>query len=120
GAPDVHHALSIWLLLVADPHHVDHALEIEELGGKGEGASPLAGTGLRRQPPGALRLVVEGLGYCGVRFVRPGRTATFVLVIDLRGRFQLTFQPGGSHQWRRTPQTKSILERLRDVDEALL
>ena len=120
GAPDVHHALAVRLLLVADAHHVDHALEVEEFGRKRQGAAPLAGAGFGGQPPGALRLVVEGLGHRRVRLVRPGRAASLVLVIDPGRRLELALQADCPHQWRRAPQSQRLLDRQRDIDVALL
>ena len=119
-APDLHHALAVRLLLIANPHHVHHALEVEDPGGKGEGAPPLARAGLGRQSLGALGLVVKSLGDRRVRLVRTGRADPFVFVINLRSGLELPFQPGRAHQGRRPPQSQRLLHRLRDVDVAFL
>src|SRR5438128_1121361 len=84
------------------------------------GPSPLARAGLRRQPLGALGLVVEGLGHRRVRLVRSGRADSLVLVVDLRRGLELPLQPSRAHQRRRPPQPQRLLDRLRDVDVALL
>src|SRR5450756_2952674 len=60
GAPELHHAAPIGLLVVAHLDHVDHALEAEHLAGHAERAAPLAGAGLGGEARGAVDLVVVG------------------------------------------------------------
>ena len=95
GAPCLHHRAAPRLLLVGGRDHIDLALQAEEGRGHGEGAAPLTGARLGRQPPHALRLVVIGLGDGGVRLVGPRRRHAFVLVVDAGRGAQVGLEPPG-------------------------
>ena len=98
GAPGVHQHLAVGLLLKADLHHVYLAFEAEELTGKTQRATPLAGAGFGGNTFYTLLLIVVGLRYGGVRFVRSGRADAFVFVVDFGGGVQRFFQPVGAVQ----------------------
>ena len=119
GAPGLHHDLAVRLLVMADLDHVHGALQIEQAAGQGQGASPLPGACLGRQPAHAGLLVVEGLRHSGIRLVASGGTRTFIFVVDVRGRIQHPFQPPGPVQRRRPPQPVDVSHRLRNRDLAL-
>ena len=73
GAPGLHHQLAEGLLVEADAHHEDLALQADQRAGEGQGAAPLAGAGLGGQPLDAELLVVPGLRDGGVGLVAAGR-----------------------------------------------
>ena len=103
-APGVHHHAAVRLLVIADPHHVDRALQPEQLAGEGERAAPLARAGFGGQPADAGALVVVRLRDRGIRLVAAGGTGAFVLVIDVRRGVEQPF-PGGARDraaWRAT------------------
>ena len=75
---------AVGLLVVADPHHVDLALQAEQLAGHRERRSPLAGAGLGGERRDALLLVVVGLRDGGVGLVGADRRDALVLVVDVR------------------------------------
>ena len=87
--------------------------------GEGQGAAPLAGSGLGGEPRHAGLLVVEGLGNGRVRLVGPGGGHRLVLVVDAGGRAEGTFQPFGADQRRRAPQAQHVDHLSGDVDPGL-
>ena len=119
GAPELHHAAPVRLLLVAHLDHVDHHVEAEHLAGHGEGAAPLAGAGLGGDAGGALLLVVVGLRYGRVALVRAGRADAFVLVEDLGGRVERLLQARGTDERRRPPDAVDLTDLVGDLDVAL-
>ncbi len=120
GAPELHHALAVRLLVEGDLDHVDGALEAEHLAGKGDGRAPLAGAGLGGDALGPGDLVVVGLGDGGVRLVRAGRRAPFVLVVDLRRGAEGLLQAVGAEERRRPPEFVDLPHLFGDIDPALL
>ena len=115
-APGLHHRASIGLLVVARPHHPDLALQAEQPARERERRAPLTGTGLGREllDPGGSVLV--SLRHSGIRFVRAGRGAPLVLVIDVSGRIELALEPERAVQWRRAPQLVGIAHRFGNLD----
>ena len=103
GAEGLHQRAAIGLLVVADAHHVDLAIEAEKGAGHGERRTPLAGSGLGGEVLGAVHLVVIGLRQGGVQLVRAGRAAALVFVIDVGGRIQRLLQTAGAEERRGTP-----------------
>src|SRR5215208_2808195 len=69
GPVGLHHYAPVGLLVVADAHHVDRALEAHDPAGESEGGAPLACAGLGGEASDALLAVVVGLGDGGVRLV---------------------------------------------------
>ena len=119
GAPGLHHRAAIRLLLVADPHHVDLALQPEHLAGEGHRAAPLPGAGLGGDPVAARRLVVIGLGHGRVGLMAPGGTDALVLVEDACGGIQGALQPVRAVQRGGPPEPVGGAHLLGDGDEAL-
>ena len=80
GAEGLHQRAAIGLLVVADAHHVDLAIQAEEGAGHGQRRAPLAGAGLGGEVLGAVLLVVIGLRDGGVRACasRPGCTPSYL------------------------------------------
>src|SRR5918994_6858709 len=72
GAVGLHHDAPVRLLVVADAHHVDRALEAHDPARESQGGAPLAGTGLCDEAPHALLAVVVRLRDGGVRLVATG------------------------------------------------
>ena len=116
GAPRLHHDPAVRLLLVADPHHVDLALQPEHLAGERERRPPLAGSGLGRQALAAGLRAVEGLRHGGVRLVRPGGRDALVLVVDAGAGAQRLLQPAGAVERRRPPHPVDVQHLLRHGD----
>ena len=113
-APGLHHRAPVRLLLVRDLDHVDLALEPEELARERDGAAPLAGAGLGRDPRAARLLHVVGLRHGRVRLVAAGRADAFVLVEDPRTRPQLLLEPVRAVERRRPPEAIDVANRIRD------
>ena len=88
------------LLLVADLHHVDLAVQAQVGAGHGQSRAPLAGTGLGGNALEALLLGVIGLGDGAVELVGAGSVVALKLVVDLGGGAQGLFQAVGPHQGR--------------------
>ena len=78
------------------------------LGRRTPAPPPLPGPGLGGHPFRALDRVVVRLRHSGVRLVRPGGRASFVLVVDPGGRPQPLLQPAGSEQRGRPPQPVDV------------
>ena len=83
--PCADHRAPVGLLVVGRPHHVDLALEPEQLAGERQRRAPLAGAGLGGEPCDPLLAVVEGLGHRRVRLVAARRAHALVLVEDAAG-----------------------------------
>ena len=115
-APGVHQQPAIRLLLVADLDHIDVALQSKQLAGQGERRSPLARARFRRQPLGAGGLVEVSLRHRSIGLVAARRTGPFILVVDVRRRFQRPLQPHRPQQRRRPPQRIDLAHRFRDFD----
>ena len=81
--PHAHHHFAEGLLVKADAHHEDLALDPDQLAGKREGAAPLAGAGFGSQALDAELTVVIGLRHGRVGLMASGRRDALVLVIDL-------------------------------------
>jgi hypothetical protein len=116
GAPDVHHAAPVRLLVVRHLDHVHEALEAEHLRGHGQGRTPLARARLGRQLHGAFGLVVVGLGNRGVGLMRAGRADALVLVEDLGRGAQRLLPLRGADERRGTPDLVDLLHFFRDLD----
>ena len=119
ATPDLHHHPSVRLLFVRRPDHVDLAFEAEQRRGERQRAPPLAGAGLRRQSGDAFLLVVERLGYRGVRLVRSGRRDRLVLVVDAGRRTERPLEPLGPDERRRPPQAQDVEHLAGHVDPRL-
>ena len=119
AAPGLHQDAPIRLLLVGGPDHVDLALEPVKSAGEGQGAAPLAGPGLGREPGDALGLVVKSLRYGGVRLVRAGGRDRLVLEVDARRRAQGLFQPGGPDKRGGPPQAQDVEDLSGDLHRRL-
>jgi hypothetical protein len=120
GAPRLHHDAAVGLLLIGHLHHVDLALQPEQLAGQRQGRAPLAGAGLGRQAGDLLLLVVVGLGHRGVRLVAAGRAHAFVLVVDAGRRAERFLQPPRAVERRGAPQAVDVAHLVGDLDPALL
>ena len=118
-SPGFHGHAAVGLLPVAGAHHVDVALDVEQLAGQGQGTSPLAGTGFGGQALDPGLFGVPGLGDRGIRFVRSRWRGAFVLVVDVGRGVQRALQPHRAHQRRRTPQRQNLAYRLGDLDPSL-
>ncbi len=114
-----HHRAAIGLLIVADFHHVDFALEVEERAGKAEGGAPLAGAGLGGEALYPFLLVVIGLRDGGVRLVGAGRADAFVFVVDARGGIEGLLQAAGAKEGGGSPLAVDVAHFVWDVDVAL-
>ena len=119
GAPELHHAAPVGLLVVAHLDHVDDALEVEHLAGHAEGAAPLAGAGLGGEALGAVELVVVRLRDGRVALVRAGRADALVLEEDLGRRVERLLEAGGADQRRGPPHAVDLVDLFGDLDVAL-
>ena len=92
GAEHLHHGLPVRLLVVgsADPPHV--TVDVELAAGEGQRGSPLARSGLGREPSDALLGVVVHLRHRGVDLVGSGRAQPLVLVVDPGRRAEVGLQ----------------------------
>ncbi len=117
--PGLHHHPPVGLLVIADPHHVDAALQVEHPAGHGQRAAPLASARLRREPLDAVGLVVVGLGHGRVGLVGAGGADAFVLVVDLDGAPEGLLEIEGAPQGRRPPEQVLVQDLLGDLDPAL-
>ena len=79
AAPDLHHQLAEGLLVKADAHHKDLAFQPDQLAGKRQGRTPLAGAGFGGQPFDAELLIVPRLRHGGIGLVAAGGAECFHL-----------------------------------------
>ena len=100
GAVGPHDLPAEGLLLVADLHHVDLAVQPQVGAGHGEGGAPLAGAGLGGDALEALLLGVVGLGDGAVQLVGAGGVVALKLVVDFGRGLELLFQAVGPDQGR--------------------
>ena len=119
GAEGLHQGAAVGLLVVADAHHEDLALQAEEGAGHGQRRAPLAGAGLGGEALGAVLLVVKGLRDGGVGLVRAGRADALVLVVDVRGRVERLLQAARAEERRGTPLRVDLAHRAGNLDLAL-
>ncbi len=119
-SPGLHHQLSVRLVLVADLHHVDLALQAELPARQRQGAPPLARARLRGEPLHALALVVVRLGNGRVRLVASCRADPFPFVVDAGGRLERLLQPVGPVERRGTPEPVDVSDRFGNRDPAVL
>ena len=119
GSERLDEAAPIRLLLIADADHEDLRLEAEEAPGEGQGAPPLARTGLGHEARDAGGAVVEGLRDGRVRLVAAGRADALVLEIDARRGVERLLQ-------RRRPVERAgavdpvrLTNLLRDLDQRI-
>ncbi len=118
--PGVHHQAAVGLLVIADPDHVDLALQAEETACEAEGASPLTRTRFGCNSFDAEDFVVIGLGDGCIRFVAPRGAHSFILVVNPRRGPQGLFQGIGSLERRGSPDKKLFHHLFRNVDPSLL
>ena len=118
GAPELHHALAVGLLLEAHLHHVDGALEAEHLAGQRDGAAPLPGAGLAGDALRAADLVVVGLGHGGVGLVRAGRRDPLVLVVDVGRGAERLLEPVGAEERAGAPDLVDLADLVGDLHPA--
>ena len=104
------------LLLVADLHHVDLAVQPQVGTGHGEGSTPLAGAGLSGDALEALVLGVVSLGDGAVQLVGAGGVVALELVVDLGGGLELFLQAVGPHQGRGPVHFIEVPDLLGDGD----
>ena len=69
SAEGLHQRAPVGLLVIADAHHVDLAIEAEKRAGHGQRRAPLAGSGLGGEVLGAILFVVVGLRQGGIQLV---------------------------------------------------
>ena len=118
-AVGLHHHAPVGLLVVADAHHVDGALEAHEPAREREGGAPLACPGLGRQAPDALLAVVVRLRDGGVRLVAAGGRDALVLVVDVGRGVEELLEAPGAEQGRRAPEAVDLAHLVRDGDDGL-
>ena len=119
GAEGFNECAAIGLLVVADAHHEDLALEAEEGAGHGQRGTPLAGAGLSGKVRDAFLLVVPGLRDGGVELVRAGGADAFIFVINARRRIESLLKPARANERRRTPLRINLPHLFRNLDLAL-
>ncbi len=115
-APGVHEHPAIGFLVVADPDHVDIALQAEQAARERQRGAPLARAGLGGQPFGAGDLVVIGLGDGGVDLMAAGGAGAFVFVINMRRGIQDPLQSHGAQQRRGPPERIDVAHRVGDFN----
>src|SRR5215211_1715359 len=116
GAVGLHHDAPVGLLVVADAHHVDRALQAQDPAGEGQGGAPLARAGLGGEAPHALLAVVVGLRDGGVRLVAAGGGDTLVLVVDVRRGVEEPLQASGAEEGSGAPEGVDLPHLLGDGD----
>ena len=104
------------LLLVADLHHVDLAVQAQVCASHGQGRAPLAGAGLGGNALEALLLGIIGLGNGAVQLVGAGGIVALKLVVDFGGGAQGLFQAVGPYQGRGTVHLVEIQDLLGNGD----
>src|SRR5436190_10608093 len=120
SAPGLDQRAPVRLLFVRDLHHVELALEADQLAGEREGAPPLPRAGLRRQAGTPFPLVVKGLRYSRVGLVTPGRADALVLVEDARAGPDRLLEPSSAEERRRPPEAVELQHLVGDGDLRLL
>ena len=112
--PCADHRAPVGLLVVGGPHHVDLALELEQLAGECERRAPLAGAGLGGEPRDPLLAVVEGLGHRRVRLVAARGLHALVLVEDAAGGPERLLQAEGAVERGGPPHRVDLAHGVRD------
>ena len=100
GAVGPHDLPAEGLLLVADLHHIDLAVQAQIGAGHGEGGAPLARSGLGGDAGEPLPLGVVRLGDGGIQLVGAGGVVSLKLVVDVRRGLELFLQAVGPDQGR--------------------
>ena len=119
AAPGADHRAPVRLLVVGGAHHVDLALEAEQLAGECQRRAPLAGAGLGGEPRDALLAVVEGLRHRRVRLVAARGADALVLVEDPAGRAERLLQAEGAVQRGGPPHRVDLAHGVGDRDPAV-
>ena len=112
GAVGPHDLPAEGLLLVADLHHVDLAVQAQVSAGHGEGRAPLTGAGLGGDAFEALLLGVVGLGDGAVQLVGAGGVIALKLVVNFRGGLELFLQAVGPDQGGGTVHLVEVTDLL--------
>src|SRR5215216_4633961 len=119
GAVGLHHDAPIGLLVVADAHHVDRALQAQDPAGEGQGGAPLSGPRLGGEAPDALLAVVVRLRDGGIRLVTAGGGATLVLVVDVSRGVEEPLKTPGAEERSGAPEAVDLPHLLGDGDVGL-
>ena len=104
------------LLLIADLHHVDLAVQTQVGAGHGEGGAPLARSGLGGDAGEPLPLGVVRLGDGGIQLVGAGGVVSLKLVVDVRRGLELFLQAVGPDQGRGAVHLVKVPNLLGDGD----
>ena len=88
GAVGLHHDAPVRLLVVADLHHVHHALEPHETARARQRAAPLTGPRFGRESLHPLLFVDVRLDERGIQLVAADRADMFRLVVNVRRRVE--------------------------------
>src|SRR5919199_2357609 len=119
GPVSLHHDPTIWLLVVADAHHIDGALQSHDPAGEGQRGAPLAGSRLGCEAFYSLLAVVVGLRDGGVRLMAPGGRAALVLIVDVGRGVEKALEAPGPQERRRTPEAVDLPYLIRDGNVGL-
>ena len=106
--------------MITGVDHVHGQVEPEDRAREGQRAAPLAGAGFRGQPSNAVGFVVVSLGDGGVGLVAAGGTDALVLVVDVGGGIEGTFEPAGAEERGRPPQPIHVAHLVGDLDGLVL
>jgi hypothetical protein len=99
--------------------HVDSTFQTEDAARKRQRRTPLARTGLRREPFRAGNLIVVSLRDGGVGLMAARRAHSFVLVIDMRRSLERLFEANGAQQRCGAVERIDRAHLLRDLDHSL-